>query len=199
MLHAATLTAPDGTSYFTVAATDGTDTVLIPCSVTVYPALDLTMFQKFLFIVGTTASYRIEATAGLPPYRFRYSDPTDPFLHGAKLFPDGTVTATAEEKFFQSRDIIVVDALGAIDDAFVQLEFRDPNPKIQPSKNGAEVGGPGPEAIDFVEGENIALEVDNDGTTVTVRPSIKRPRMNAFADSSGAVWLGLAWPDDDDF
>lgn len=80
-----TPTAPDGTSYFTVQATDGTDTIQFAVSVLIYAALSVTILENFLGLdvsiaeippVKRNTAYLAHAvrTGGAPKGRFRFID-----------------------------------------------------------------------------------------------------------------------------
>lgn len=187
-LLSGTPTLPDGISYFTVTCTDGTDSIEIPCKVTVYPELTVT-FQEDRDPPngwgGAPGSWlpsmiyrqdwiaHIIITGGVPPYSLSVLDGA-PLPANIKLDPRTrtvfgrtTEAADTDPKFF---GIGVKDALGGFDNPQRVFFIVDSQQgRIRPQKDGVDVGADGPLAFNFEMNDDATLDVLNDGSTVTVK------------------------------
>lgn len=162
--------SPSGISYFTIQATDGTDTITKALSITVYdemkPDPNFNPYPLPDAVLGQEYNHKILFTGGLPPYRVSIG--TDNWTAiGLRLFHDGTVKGVPTSAGLFTSSFNATDALGATS-AFgysVPITVIDPQAKITTKKDGVTVGAlPGTAIYDFVGFPSVT----NDGTTVTV-------------------------------
>ena len=183
-----TPTAPSGISYFTVHATDGTDTIDIPTSIEIvdyvggYYTEDRDPPNGWgggagtwlpSIVRGQNWIAHLNITGGVPPYSIRPSD-VNPPPSGIKVIQQQRIVAGATMDPAQPDPVLlsvfVYDALGAqftVQRAAFILDTQQG--RIQPQRNSVDaVGGSGATKWNFVEGSNVTINISNDGDTADI-------------------------------
>jgi len=194
-----------GVTQATIRVTVGSASIDIPCTFTVVEALAVAFAQdrnpptgwgggagSWLPTVIRGVDYQadIVITGGVPPYSISVLT-GDPLpggfnLYQQLLFVKGK-TMDAASPFPTTLGIGVTDALGAFENAIRAFFILDSQQgRINPRKNSVDVpGGDGFLNLDFVEGDNVSLDVTNDGNLFQVRISSHPSSGNSIEKING--------------
>lgn len=144
-------------------------------------------------IRGVDYQANILITGGVPPYSISVLL-GDPLPTGFTLFPQqllirGKTLDTASTSP-TTLGIGVTDALGSFRSCIRVFFIIDSQQgRLQPRKNGIDVGSDGPLHLDFIEGDNVSLDVANDGDTtqVTINANLKDTIIRARVATAAAL------------
>lgn len=215
-----TPTAPEGTSYFTLQATNGTYTVTFPIQVTIVAAVALTFTEdrdpplgwgggagSWLPSIDRGIDYtaHMVVTGGIGPFSFSFSE-VDPPPSGFVLLQERLLvkgkTLDAASVNPKLLAIQVTDAVGGTDLAQRAVFLIDAQQgRINPRVGGVDIpGGNGPLALNIEE--NVAgFDIEGDQSAGQINWKIPISRVRTVAgigpDSSGNVDITIngAGPD----
>jgi len=177
----------DGISYFVVRAEDLTtgDTLDITVRMTVYPKLQMfvnplmryaTVGVEFSIDASIPTGDYSGASTGVGPWTYEVGPGSDSWI---TIDSRGIIRGTAPASAVSTTTLgipddtinfsyIVTDALGVTAiNSLLGGVIPSGQAKIQPQKNGTNVGAPGPNKLNLKEGANVTITATNDGTTVT--------------------------------
>lgn len=181
--------------YFTIHATDGTDTIDIPCAVEIFAALTANYVEEidpptgwgggagtWLPSMIRLQDYiaHIVISGGCGPYTLSPSDinppPTGIKVDSGRRFVAGRTPDAASTTTPVLMSVFVRDSLGALYTLQrAVLIISSQQGRIIPRLNGVDVGGAGFTKINFVQGANVTVSVTNDGDVLRVDLAASAP------------------------
>lgn len=181
-----TPTAPEGINYATLTVTDGTDTLTLAFTITIYTFLTLDFEESRdpptgwgggagtwlpSMIRGQEWRAHLVVTGGRPPYSFTESL-VNPFPSGINLVANyrrllSGKTMDAASSFAHLLAVGVTDSLGSfllVQRAFFIVDSQQG--RITPQLNGVDLSTDGPLSWNMKEGAGVTITASNDGQTV---------------------------------